>query len=113
MPRRRYVWSPERNELVEVSTDYNQPPRSHYVIPDTPDYVSPVSGVVISGRRQRRNDLAKTSSRPWEGLKAEKQEAQRRQQYAEQKFDAGLERSARQAYHQMDPAKRRVLEGRG
>lgn len=110
--RRKFVWSPERNELVEVPTSYSQPPRSHYVIPDTPDYVSPVSGLVVSGRKQRRNDLARTNSRPWEGLAQEKAEAHRRVAYQEQKFDAGLDRALRQAYHSLPPEKRRILEGR-
>jgi hypothetical protein len=110
--RRKFVWSPERNELVEVPTNYSQTPRSHYVIPDLPDYTSPIDGRVVSGRRQRRNDLARSNSRPFEGLAAEKKEAARRVAYAEQKFDTGLERSAREAYHQMSPEKRRVLEGR-
>lgn len=112
MPRRRFVWSPERNELVEVPTDYNQPPRTHYVIPDTPDYVSPVSGVVVSGRRQRRNDLARTGSRPWEGLAAERKEAERRKQYAEQRQEQRLDHAVRSAYYSLSPEKRRILEGR-
>lgn len=110
--RRKFVWSPERNELVEVPTNYNQPPRAHYVIPDTPDYVSPVSGIVVSGRRQRRDDLRRSNCREWEGLAAEKAEASRRVAYQEQKFDRGLEVAARRAYHELPPAKRRILEGR-
>lgn len=111
MPRRRFVWSPERKELVEVSTNYSQPPRSHFVIPDLPDYQSPVSGLVVSGRRQRRNDLARTNSRPWEGMAAERKEAARRKAYADQKSDACLEVAARRAFHQLSPDKRRVLGG--
>lgn len=112
MPRRRFVWSPERKELVEVPTNYNQPPRSHFVIPDTPDYVSPVTGIVVSGRRQRRNDLARTGSRPWEGMAAERKEADRRKAYAEQKYEGALDRAARTAWYALSPEKRRVLEGR-
>lgn len=110
--RRRYVWATERGELVEVPTDFNQPPRAHFVQPDTPDYVSPVSGLVVSGRRQRRNDLARAGCRPWEGKAQEVKEAARRVAYAEQKAEASLDRAVRQAYHQLPPEKRRALEGR-
>lgn len=112
MPRRRFVWSPELNELVEVPTDYNQPPRTHFVQPDTPDYVSPVSGLVVSGRRQRRNDLARTGSRPWEGMQAERKEADRQRAYFEQKQERRLDHAVRSAYYQLSPEKRRILEGR-
>ncbi len=112
MPRRRYVWSPELKQMVEVPTDYNQPPRTHFVQPDTPDYVSPVSGLVVSGRRQRRSDLARTNSRPWEGMAAERAEADRQKKYAEQKADTQLDRAARSAYYQLSPEKRRILENR-
>lgn len=37
-----------------------------YVIGDIPDYVSPASGKVISGRVQRREDLARTGCVPYE-----------------------------------------------
>lgn len=114
MPRRRWVWDPKQNELVEVSTDYNPPPppRTHFVIPDTPDYQSPVSGLIVSGRRQRRNDLARTGCRPWEGMAAERKEAERRKQYAEQRQEQRLDHAARSAYCQLSPEKRRILEGR-
>jgi hypothetical protein len=110
--RRRYVWSSEAGKLVEVPTTYSQPPRAHYVIPDTPDYVSPVSGLVVSGRKQRRNDLARTGSRPWEGMTQERKEAARRTAYAEQKSEANLDRAVRETYYQLPPEKRRILEGR-
>lgn len=112
MVRRRYIWDPTLNRLVEVPTSYTKPPRAHYVIPDTPDYVSPVTGLVVSGRRQRRNDLARTNSRPWEGMGQEMSEASRQRAYAEQRADKRLDESVRRTYHQMSPEKRRILEGR-
>lgn len=49
--RTRVVWGPKRRK----------PKRSKlsmpYVCPDTPDYLSPVTGELISGRVQRREDL--------------------------------------------------------
>lgn len=111
MPRRRFVWSPKDNALVEVPTDYRQAPRELHVIPDIPDYVSPVTGLLVSGRKQRREDLKRTGSRPYEGFAQEKKEAARRQQYIDQKYDARLDSDIRRAYHQLPPEKRRILEG--
>jgi hypothetical protein len=117
MPRKRYVYDPEaihadgsKGALVEVSTDYVQPEHHHYVIPDTPDYQSPVTGLMVSGRKQRRDDLKRTGSRPWEGKDAELKEAARHKAYEEKRFDRALEDKARRVFHQMDPAKRRQLE---
>ena len=117
MARKRYVWDPEapgilgKGGMVEVSTDYQQPAHVHYVIPDTPDYISPVTEKLVSGRRQRRDDLARTNSRPWEGLEQENKECERRKQYAEQKFDRNLDEKANRAYYQMEPSRRRHLGG--
>jgi hypothetical protein len=35
------------------------------IIPDIPDYVSPVTGKLVSGRRQRRYDLESNNCREW------------------------------------------------
>lgn len=114
MTRKRYVYDPgaihadgSKGAMVEVSTDYQQPADVHYVIPDCPDYVSPVTEKLVSGRRQRRDDLARTNSRPWEGIRVEEAEAARRKQYAEERFDRGLTEKAERVYAQMDPEKRR------
>lgn len=80
------------------------------VVADIPGYVSPVSGKWIEGRAARKADLAATNSRPWEGFAAEKKEAERRKAHAEQKFDQKIEAAARQAFHELPPAKRRALE---
>ncbi len=90
--------------------DHRQVNVAPTVIPDTPGYVSPVTGLWVEGRKQRREDLKRSGSRPWEGKEQEVKEAQRQKAYAEQKFDRGLEEAARRAYHQMSPEKRRLLE---
>lgn len=110
MPRRRFVWDPKLGELVEVSTDYNQAPRGHFVQPDLPGYQSPVTGLWVEGRKQRREDLKRTGSRPWEGREQEQKEADRRRAYDEQASDRRLDESARRAYYQLSPEKRRLLE---
>jgi hypothetical protein len=110
--RRRWVWSPEANALIEVPTTFTQEQFAPMVIPDLPGYQSPVTGLWIEGRKQRREDLKRTGSRPWEGKEQELKEASRRVAYDEQKLDRGLEDAARRAYHSMSPEKRRILEGR-
>lgn len=109
--RRKFVWDPQTKAMVEVSTDYRQ-----RVAPDVwgdiPDYVSPVTGLVVSGRKQRREDLRRTGSRPWEGMEQERKEAERRLQHADERSDRRLEEGLRRQYHQMSPERRRILEGR-
>lgn len=116
MTRKRYVWDPNakgilgKGAMVEVSTDYVQPEHHHFVLPDTPDYVSPVTGQLVSGRRQRRDDLARTASRPWEGMEQERKHAEKVRAEHHAKSEAKLEQHVRQAYHQLSPEKRRHLE---
>jgi len=95
-------------ELVEKS---RARPSGHYVIPDLPDYESPVDGSVVHGRRGRRYDLARTGCRPYEGREQEEREAGRHRQYDDQKFDRKLDESVGRAYAQMHPDKRRLLRG--
>lgn len=110
--RRKFVWDDKLRKMVEVSTDYRQARVAPDVWADTPDYVSPVSGLVVSGRKQRREDLRRTGSRPWEGMEQERKEAERRLRYADERSDRRLEDGLRRQYHQLPPERRRILEGR-
>jgi hypothetical protein len=78
-------------------------------ISDTEGYLSPTTGKWIEGRKARRDDLARSGARPWEGLQVEQQEAARQKQYIEQKQDKAIEKAAWQAYYAMSPEKRRKL----
>ncbi len=111
--RRKFVWSPEANALVEVPTSWSQPPRTHFVQPDLPGYQSPVTGLWVEGRKARREDLKRTRSRPYEGREQEQKEANRQRVYAEQANDRRLDETARRAYYQLSPDKRRILERGG
>lgn len=79
---------------------------------DLPSYTSPIDGKWIDGRRQRNEDLKRAGSRPWEGLEQEKKEAQRQKNYAEQKLDASLTKTASETFYQLPPSKRDILTGR-
>lgn len=77
---------------------------------DIPAYVSPVTGRLINSRTQRKEDLLRTGSRPWEGMEQETKEAQRRAAYEEKKQDAKLEEAVVAAWHQLPSEKRQALE---
>lgn len=85
---------------------------SHGLILDIPpwdSYESPASGKMITSRKERREDMARTNSRPWEGLASEQREAARQKQYNEQRQDTRLHEAASRAFYQLDPKKRREL----
>jgi hypothetical protein len=111
--RRRYRWDPTLKEMVEIDVNARTEQRAPMVIPDIEGYQSPVTGLWVEGRKQRREDLKRTNSRPWEGLAQERKEAARQQAYAEERRDRRLEERLRSAYHQrLTPQQRREVEGR-
>lgn len=73
------------------------------------EYVSPASGKYISSERARRDDLARTDCRPYEGFEAESKEAARKRADREKKQDAKLHENVSRAYYQLSPEKRKVL----
>lgn len=105
--KRRFV---QRNgELIEVTADYVGEPMTPLIFGDLPGYVSPVTGLWVEGRVQRREDLKRTGSRPWEGLEQEKKESARDKKYHEQRIDASLTKAASEAFYQLPPSKREIL----
>ena len=81
-----------------------------YGLVDIPAYVSPVSGRLINSRSERKEDLKRTGSRPWEGMEQEKKVAQARAKDEEKKTDQAIEKAAVAAWNQLPSEKRRVLE---
>jgi len=65
--------------------------RTHLVMPDLPDYISPVTDQLVSGRRQRREDLARTQSRPYES--GEREDARRNRALADRDLDRNVTRT--------------------
>jgi hypothetical protein len=111
MTRRRFIYDPQTKGMVEVSVDHRAPQRqAPHVRGDLEDYTSPVTGLVVHGRRGRRDDLKRHGCRPYEGRQAEQREADRQRAYAEQKSDARLHEAASRAFHSLSPQKRRALE---
>lgn len=117
MTRLRIIYDDEGNRLAEFKDGelvYGAVPErtdTHFVMPDLPGYDSPIDGRWVEGRVQRREDLRRSGSRPWEGREQEAKEAARRKAYSEQRLDQAAERSARIGYAQLSPAARRILRG--
>lgn len=106
MARRRYVQID--GELIEVPMHYVPEPQV-VVRGDIPAYESPATGKIVDGRRQRREDLKASGCREWEGMKAERENADRQKAYAEQRLEEHAEMSVRRAWSSMSPSKRAAL----
>lgn len=72
-------------------------------------YQSEATGRWIETPSQRRDDLKRSGCRPWEGMAAEKQEAARQKQYAEQKADAALDHTVRSVWRDLPDSKKQAL----
>lgn len=107
--KRRWIY-PKDGEPFEVTEDYLPEPRTPMIFGDTPGYQSPVTGLWVDGKVQRREDLKRAGSRPWEGLAEERREAQRQQGYHEQQLDASLAKAAAESFYQLPPSKREILK---
>jgi hypothetical protein len=94
--RRRY--NPETGEMEDVPLTAKQSVKAHFVWNDLPGYISPVTGLHVEGRRQRRNDLAATGCRPYEGREQELQEARKVERENEAKLDQLAEKMAHEAW---------------
>lgn len=89
--------------------DYGKDVRYHDVLPDTPEYHSPIDGRLVSGRKERRADMARSGSRPWEGLEQEKKEAARQRQYKEDKQRQIIKQMIESKVREMPESQRREL----
>ena len=105
--RKRWVYVD--GQPVEVEQDYTQDPLAPTVWGDLEAYESPASGLMIEGRRQRREDFKRTGTRAWEGKESELGEARKRVAENEQKLDQAAHGAAWSAWHQLSPEKRRLL----
>ncbi len=113
MTRRRWIYPGNDQEPFEVTEDYVQEPKAPMVFGDLPEYTSPVTGKPVAGRVQRREDLKRTRSRPYEGFEQEAKEAARQKAYTAEKFDASLTKAASEAFYQLPPSKREILRRGG
>jgi hypothetical protein len=74
-----------------------------------PAYQSPISGRWIDTPSQRRDDLRRNGSRPWEGMAVEKQEAARQTAYLEQSQEKALDHAVRETWQHLPDSKKAAL----
>lgn len=105
MTRKTFVW------IDGQMYEKGQEPQSElpYIMGDIPGYISPTTGLWVEGRRARAEDLKRSGCRPWEGMKAERQEAERQKQYQVAAQEKALDRAVWTTWYQMNPDKRRLL----
>lgn len=107
--RKRYIQHPVTLELIPAEEYVRPDPSGYYIIPDIPDYTSPIDGKLISGRKQRREDLLRSNCRPYEGRDQELKEANRSQSYLDQDVDRKTHEVVARSFYQLHPDKRRIL----
>lgn len=102
---------PVRCDCGELATMIISAPVGRVLFPAAggQEYISPASGRYIGTAKARRDDLARTDSRPYEGREQEMKEAARKRADIEKKQDAKLHDSVSRAYYQLSPEKRKVL----
>ena len=96
MSRKTYRWIDGVLTLVAVDGRFfdEKAPVAPAIHPDLPGYESPVTGKWVEGRRARRDDLARTHSRPYEGRAAEQAEAAKHRASQERQNDQLAEKIA-------------------
>jgi hypothetical protein len=109
--RKRYRWNPETRKLEQIAfgpVDFGQ-----LIMADLPGYVSPVSGKWVEGRKARRDDLARTHSRPYEGREQEQKEIERQRRYDEARQEKRIDESANRAWAEAPERVRKVFRSKG
>jgi hypothetical protein len=74
-----------------------------------PSYQSPISGKWIDTPSQRRDDMARNNSRPWEGMESERKAASERVKIEEKQKDTAIENAVVGAYHSLSDDKKAIL----
>jgi len=77
---------------------------------DLPGYTSPIDGRWIEGRRARAEDLKRNGCRPWEGMEAEKKEAERRANEIDHTHERAVEAAVADVYNGMSAESQRALQ---
>jgi hypothetical protein len=106
--RGRFIQDPSTGKLVPAH-EYRQQESSKLIVHvDNWDaYESPVSGQVISNRRQRDRDLKESGCRQYEGKQVELQEAQRHQEYKRKEVWSGIRDTMERTWHEIEHGYRR------
>jgi hypothetical protein len=96
--RRRYRYV--NGVLTEIPWNSRASAAAPFVWDDLPAYESPIDGKPVDGRRQRRNDLARSGCRPYEGREQEVKEANKVKAEQDRQLDRLADKMAHEAWAQ-------------
>lgn len=99
--KKRYVQVKIDNEWVLIDADEYQEPEveSHMIVGDIPDYQSPVDGRIVSGRKQRREDLKRHGCVEYDPEIRKDSERIRKENDA--RFERQMSENVERTYYQM------------
>jgi predicted nucleic acid-binding Zn ribbon protein len=105
---RRCAQSDDSPECCGVKTEKRilSAPMARMDIQPWDAFESPASGKVITSYAQRREDMARTGCRDWEGKDSEMKYATQQAQHHEQQQDQALESTVRQVWASLSPEKK-------
>lgn len=107
--RGRWVQDPVTGELVDPN-EYRRPESSKIdiFVDNFEAYDSPITGEIINNRRKRDYDLKASGSRPYEGFKVEKQEAERFNSTQERQFSKNIHETVHRTMYEIQHGYRTV-----
>ncbi len=114
---RRYRYDGTTGEMVEITKapeTASERPTGPQVLPDLPEYVSPTTGALVSGRAARREDLKRSGCRPYEN--GERQAWQAQLDASDAALSRGIARTVEKFFYETLDARGRdalVREMRG
>jgi len=95
-------------ECCGVKTDKRifSAPMATFDIQTWDAYESPATGKIISSKKQRLEDMKVSGCREWEGIESERKESAKKKADDEKKLDESLDKTVRQAWAGLSPAKK-------
>lgn len=109
--RKRYRYNAETKQLVEVPWVRSEP-IGPVIWDDLPAYESPIDGRPVDGRKQRRNDLARSNCRPYEGREQESKQATRIREGINRQSEEAVNASAHRAWAEAPERLRKVFRSK-
>lgn len=111
----KYRWCKEEKRMIpdsEWREKYGNPkPRERkpmLFVNNFEPFKSPVTGNVITNKREHQYDMDSTGSRVYEGRDQEEKEAARYRAYEEQKLESEIDQTLNQTYHEIEHGYRSV-----
>lgn len=112
--RGKFRWCQETQSFLPINEwleKYGQPekPKGPLIFCNHFEpFISPVTGRVISSKREHEYDMHSTGSRVYEGREQETKEAQKWQKEQESKLEAELDETLNRTWHQIETGERKV-----